>query len=73
MPRLGPLLVLFVTAFVDMIGLTMIVPLLPFYAERFGASATTVGLIISAFAIAQLLVAPLAHGADGPTGTAGGA
>lgn len=59
MPRLGPLLVLFVTAFVDMIGLTMIVPLLPFYAETFGASATTVGLIVSAFAIAQLVVAPL--------------
>ena len=56
---MGRLLVLFVTAFVDMIGLTMIIPLLPFYAERFGASATTVGVIISAFSVAQLLVAPL--------------
>jgi MFS family permease len=53
------LLVLFVTAFVDMIGVAMIVPLLPFYAETYGASATMVGVVISAFSVAQLLVAPL--------------
>ena len=54
----GRLAVLFVTAFVDMVGLTMIVPLLPFYATDFGASATAVGILISAFSIAQLAVAP---------------
>lgn len=54
----GKLLVLFVTAFVDMVGLAMIVPLLPFYATEFGASATTVGLLVSAFSFAQLVVAP---------------
>ena len=53
------LLVLFVTAFVDMVGLTMIVPLLPFYATELGASATVVGLLVSAFSVAQLAVAPL--------------
>ena len=37
------LLVLFVTAFVDMVGLTMIVPLLPYYATNFGANASMVG------------------------------
>src|SRR5439155_21688774 len=42
MPRL---LVLFVTAFVDMVGLTMILPLLPFYAKDLGASAAVVGLL----------------------------
>jgi len=52
------LLVLFVVAFVDMVGLAMIVPLLPFYATEDGATATVVGLIISAFSVAQLLVAP---------------
>ncbi len=54
----GKLPVLYVTAFVDMVGLTMIVPLLPFYATAFGASATAVGVLISAFSIAQLAVAP---------------
>jgi len=53
-----PLFVLFVTAFVDMIGLTMVIPLLPYYATDFGASAMMVGVLISAFSIAQLLVAP---------------
>jgi MFS family permease len=53
------LIVLFVVAFVDMVGLAMIVPLLPFYATEHGASATVVGLIISAFSIAQLVVAPV--------------
>src|SRR5690349_3623198 len=56
MPRL---LVLFVTAFVDMVGLAMIVPLLPFYAAELGASATVVGLLVSAFSVAQLAVAPV--------------
>ncbi len=53
------LLVLFVTAFVDMVGLAMIVPLLPYYATEFGANATMVGLLISAFSLAQLAVAPV--------------
>jgi len=53
------LLVLFVTAFVDMVGLTMIIPLLPFYATELGASATVVGLLVSAFSVAQLTVAPV--------------
>jgi MFS family permease len=53
------LLVLFVTAFVDMVGLAMIVPLLPFYATDLGANATIVGLLVSAFSVAQLAVAPV--------------
>jgi MFS family permease len=53
------LLILFVVAFVDMVGLTMIVPLLPYYATDFGAGAATVGVLISAFSIAQLAVAPV--------------
>ena len=55
---MSPLLVLFFVAFIDMIGLTMIVPILPFFARDAGASATTVGLLISAFSLAQLAVAP---------------
>ena len=55
----GRLLVLFVTAFVDMVGLTMILPLLPFYARELGASATLVGMLIAAFSLAQLAVAPV--------------
>ena len=52
------LIVLFVVAFVDMIGAVMILPLLPFYAERLGASATMVGFMVAIFSLAQLLFAP---------------
>ena len=48
-----------ITAFVDMLGLAMIIPLLPFYATKMGASATIVGILIAAFSIAQLASAPL--------------
>src|ERR1041384_7841685 len=56
MPRL---LVLFVTAFVDMVGLTMILPLLPFYAKDLGASAAVGALLIPAFSVPQLARAPV--------------
>ena len=52
------LIVLMFTAFVDMVGLVMVLPLLPFYASELGADAVTVGLLVSAFSIAQLISAP---------------
>jgi multidrug resistance protein len=55
----GKLTVLMITAFVDMLGLAMVIPLLPFYATKLGASATIVGVLIAAFSIAQLASAPL--------------
>src|SRR5207253_3374994 len=53
------LTVLMIVAFVDMIGVTMVVPLLPLYARDYGADPWIVGLLISAFSVAQLLTAPL--------------
>ena len=53
------LFILFVTAFVDMVGLTMILPLFPFYATEMGASPTDIGLLIAAFSVAQLVAAPV--------------
>ena len=56
---MSKLIILFVVAFVDMVGLTMIVPILPYYATDFGAGAATIGVLISAFSVAQLAVAPV--------------
>jgi len=53
------LFVLMAIVFVDMIGFLMVLPLLPFYAEHLGGSAVVVGELVSAFALAQLLTAPL--------------
>lgn len=47
-----------VTAFVDMLGLIIVYPLLPFYATRLGANAAMVGALVAAFSVAQLLSAP---------------
>src|ERR671929_1180554 len=55
---MGKLVVLMVTAFVDMVGLLMVLPLLPFYAKALGAGGFIVGLLVSSFAIAQLIASP---------------
>jgi MFS family permease len=55
----GKLAVLMVTAFIDMLGLLMIIPLLPFYAKDLGAGGLVVGLLVSSFSVAQLVSAPL--------------
>lgn len=51
--------VLMFTAFLDMVGALIIVPLLPFYTSRLGGDAETVGILVSSFAVAQLVSAPL--------------
>ena len=55
----GKLVVLMVTAFMDMVGVLMVVPLLPFYVKDMGAGGLVVGLLVSSFSIAQLLMAPV--------------
>ena len=62
----SPLLPIFLIVLVDILGLTIILPLLPFYAEHLGASATVVGLLISSYAFCQLIAGPiLGHMSDG--------
>lgn len=51
--------VLMAIVFVDMLGFLIVLPLLPFYAEEFGASEWMVGVLISAFAFAQVVTAPI--------------
>ena len=64
------LFTLMATAFVDMVGLLMIIPLLPFYVKELGGSGidilglhfgigTISGFIVASFTIAQLLSAPM--------------
>jgi MFS family permease len=64
------LFTLMITAFVDMVGLLMIIPLLPFYVKSLGGNGIDVlgfnlgigtisGIIVAAFTVAQLLSAPM--------------
>ena len=55
----GKLFVLIITNFVDMVGLLMIIPLMPFYAREMGGGGLVVAILMSSFTAAQLLSAPL--------------
>ena len=57
--RKSPLLPIFLIVSVDVLGLTIILPLLPFYAEKFGASPAVVGLLVSTYAFCQLIAGPI--------------
>jgi MFS transporter, DHA1 family, tetracycline resistance protein len=53
------LLTIFVIVFVDLLGFSLILPLLPYYAESYGATPVVVGLLVASYAAAQLVGAPL--------------
>jgi MFS transporter, DHA1 family, tetracycline resistance protein len=57
--RQSPLLPIFLIVLVDVLGLTIMLPLLPFYAEHLGASAVVVGLLTSSYAFCQLIAGPI--------------
>jgi multidrug resistance protein len=57
---LSPLAIIFVTVFLDLLGFGIIIPLLPFYAQSYGAGALTIGLLGTVFSLMQFVVAPLA-------------
>jgi multidrug resistance protein len=60
-----PLLVIFLTILVNLIGFGIIIPLLPFYAETFGASPLAIGLLFASFSLSQLIASPiLGHWSD---------
>ena len=54
-----PLLVLFVTIFIDLLGFGLIIPILPIYANELGASGTVIGLVAASYSLMQFLIAPL--------------
>ncbi len=52
------LAIIFVIVFVDLLGFSLILPLLPYYAQTFGADAFVTGLLVASYAVAQLIGAP---------------
>jgi DHA1 family tetracycline resistance protein-like MFS transporter len=45
--------------FIDVLGFSLILPLLPYYAEEFGANATLIGFLAASNAVTQLIGAPI--------------
>lgn len=55
----SPLVVLFLTVFIDLLGFGIVLPLLPYYAESFGAGPLAVTLLSSCYSMMQFLFAPV--------------
>jgi DHA1 family tetracycline resistance protein-like MFS transporter len=57
----SPLLVIFVTVFIDLVGFGIVIPVLPFYVEgtKFNASPRAVGLLFASYSIMQLIFTPI--------------
>jgi DHA1 family tetracycline resistance protein-like MFS transporter len=53
------LLVIFSIVLVDMVSFGLLIPLMPGYALRFGASPLVAGLILSAYPLMQVIAAPV--------------
>ncbi len=54
----SPLLVIFLTVFIDLIGFGICLPLLPKYAERYGAQGWQIGAAMGVYSLMQLIFAP---------------
>ena len=57
----SPLVVIFTTVFIDLVGFGIVIPVLPFYAAgtRFNATPRTVGLLFASYSIMQLIFSPI--------------
>ncbi|HKY42335.1 MAG TPA: MFS transporter [Pyrinomonadaceae bacterium] len=62
--RRSPLIVIFTTVFIDLIGFGIVIPVLPFYAEgtMFNATPRMVGLLFASYSIMQLIFSPVLGG-----------
>ena len=56
---MSPLVIIFITVFIDLLGFGIIIPLLPFYAVSFGANAFAIGLLGTSFSLMQFAFSPV--------------
>jgi len=59
MVKKGSLATVFLAVLIDLMGFGLVLPLLPFYASTFHASAVSIGLLYSVYSLAQLVFSPL--------------
>jgi DHA1 family tetracycline resistance protein-like MFS transporter len=58
-PARSPLLFIFLTVFIDLLGFGIVIPLLPTYSKAYGASERDLGLLFTCFSGMQFLFAPM--------------
>jgi len=55
----SPLLFIFLTVFIDLLGFGIVIPLLPVYTKAYGASETQLGILFGCFSGMQFVFAPM--------------
>ncbi|MFL6214982.1 MAG: MFS transporter [Blastocatellia bacterium] len=55
----SPLVIIFITIFIDLIGFGIVIPVLPLYAQRYNASETVIGLMLASYSVMQFIFAPI--------------
>src|SRR3954454_12049915 len=58
-PPKGALRIIFLIVLADLLGFSVIIPLLPFWARKYHASDLQVGLLFSVYSVCQLIASPL--------------
>ncbi|MBC7713165.1 MAG: MFS transporter [Rhizobacter sp.] len=55
----NPMIPIFLIVLVDVLGMTIILPLLPFYSESLGATPFVVGMIVAVYGLCQFIAGPI--------------
>ncbi len=58
-PRRSALAIIFTIVVIDLVGFGIVIPVLPLYAERFGASPLTIGFLLGVYSAMQAIFAPI--------------
>lgn len=56
--KISPLVVIFLTIFIDLVGFGIIIPLSPFLSRNFGASPAQIGWLMAIYSLMQFVFAP---------------
>lgn len=56
---LSPITILVITVLIDMTGFGMIIPLIPFYAQKLDAGPSGIGILLTSFSVMQFFFSPL--------------
>jgi len=54
----APLLLIFLTVFIDLVGFGLVIPILPTYAQELKASDSLIGLLIASYSVMQFIFTP---------------
>jgi len=57
-----PLIIIFITVFIDLVGFGIVIPLLPYYGETFNASPFEIGMLFAIYSAMQFVFAPILGG-----------